>query len=545
MGQSGKGVDTLMKTMSKVNKIIGEIENNEGLQLKNADTKTVSQIVDIFLSNSKRIEEEQINLQGPNKEPHDYKFDIYEMERWKEQNNRSYNINYYHNIFSRRKFIGKFIVFFRRVIRRLLRFLIEPIITEQKDFNASVTASINALYNNEIVTQSFINKTNSDNRIDLIYRDCNNIKNKVAEIEEKGVNDITVLELIENTDDLKAKITELEKTLSDIHTYIKDMQSINEQELSETKGCIMNIQNELTDKQDLLVDKQTSLEMKINEVNSKMMYELNSLEMKFDNSELNFLRALKKNSSADDNVQCNKQENNSVTRAEEYKDSYSAIDYFKFENYFRGSRRTVKQAQNMYVEYFKNRNQILDLGCGRGEFLELMKENNINAVGIDAYEEFVEYCTINGFNAICADAISYVSNLVDNSVGGIFASQLIEHIDNSQLIQLCNDSYRKLLPGSYLVLETPNPTSLSIYTNAFYVDPSHNKPIHPKTLEYYLKQAGFNNIEIIYTEQSKVGYRLPLLDGEYVKNLKEFNDGINCITDVLFGSQDYAIIAQK
>jgi O-antigen chain-terminating methyltransferase len=96
-----------------------------------------------------------------------------------------------------------------------------------------------------------------------------------------------------------------------------------------------------------------------------------------------------------------------------------------------------------------------------------------------------------------------------------------------------------------VILETPNPTSLAIYTNWFYVDPSHNKPVHPLTLEYFLKQAGFSDIEVLYTEQSKPDFKIPELHVTGAENLEEFNNGMKVVSNVLFGSQDYAIIARK
>ena len=99
--------------------------------------------------------------------------------------------------------------------------------------------------------------------------------------------------------------------------------------------------------------------------------------------------------------------------------------------------------------------------------------------------------------------------------------------------------------GSYLVIETPNPTSLAIYTHAFYVDPSHVKPVHPLTMEYFLQKAGFKNIKIIYTDTSKINCHIPALRGEGIENLDEFNDVMSDVSSTLFGSQDYAIIARK
>jgi O-antigen chain-terminating methyltransferase len=107
-------------------------------------------------------------------------------------------------------------------------------------------------------------------------------------------------------------------------------------------------------------------------------------------------------------------------------------------------------------------------------------------------------------------------------------------------------SYKKLKSGAYLIAETPNPTMLSTFTNAFYIDPSHIKPIHPETMKFLLQYYGFKEINIKYCEESKINYQLPLLIGDqHIKNLKEFNDGINLLSSILFGYQDYAIIGKK
>lgn len=226
-------------------------------------------------------------------------------------------------------------------------------------------------------------------------------------------------------------------------------------------------------------------------------------------------------------------------------DIYEKIDYAHFENHFRGSVEATKNAQKAYLHYFEGKKNVVDLGCGRGEFLEVLKENNINAVGVDTYSAFVKECREKGLQVYNANAVDYIRELVPASIDGIFAAQLAEHLEAGKLVQLCNDAFEKLEDGGVLIFETPNPTCLSVFTNAFYIDPSHNKPVHPRTLEYVLKEAGFKDVEIIFTENSKIGYRLPLLNATGVANLSEFNDGINCLSDLIFGSQDYAIVARK
>lgn len=232
-------------------------------------------------------------------------------------------------------------------------------------------------------------------------------------------------------------------------------------------------------------------------------------------------------------------------QAELKKDIYSVIDYNKFEKYFRGTKEEIKNRQQQYIPYFAGKKKVLDLGCGRGEFLELLKENEINAIGVDAYKDFVEECLDKRLEAVHADARGYLESLEDETVDGIFAAQLVEHLSSYDLVEVCKQAYKKMKFGGTFVIETPNPTCLATYTNAFYIDPTHSKPVHPKMLEYILKEVGFTTVEIVYPDSSKVGYRLPLLNIAGVDNLCDINDSINLMSDLIFGSQDYAIIAKK
>lgn len=222
---------------------------------------------------------------------------------------------------------------------------------------------------------------------------------------------------------------------------------------------------------------------------------------------------------------------------------YDSIDYFDFENHFRGSIENIKNAQKFYLKYFADKKNVLDIGCGRGEFLALLKENGISAKGIDIYEPYVDYCRMNGLEAVCGDGTKYLSDA--DGIDGIFVGQVVEHLEPESIIRLCNTAYEKLPSGGCIVIETPNPTSLAIYTNAFYIDPSHVKPVHPLTMKYFLEKAGFRNIEIIYTENSRPQDTIPPLAVAGSDNIEEFNLAMKKVSDVLFGSQDYAIIAVK
>lgn len=226
-------------------------------------------------------------------------------------------------------------------------------------------------------------------------------------------------------------------------------------------------------------------------------------------------------------------------------DVYASIDYAAFEDHFRGSRAQIQQGQRQYVPYFLGRSNVVDLGCGRGEFLELLRENGVDARGVDLYAPFVTYCTQLGLNVQHAEAISFLRQAADNSLGGLFAAQLIEHLPPDQLTTLCQQAYRALQPGGTLVLETPNPCSLFIYTHAFYIDPSHQRPVHPETMAFLLRQAGFEDIERIHPESSRVPYALPPVLSEAEPNREAINEGFQLLSEQLFGCQDYAIVARK
>lgn len=238
-----------------------------------------------------------------------------------------------------------------------------------------------------------------------------------------------------------------------------------------------------------------------------------------------------------------------VTKSEDIKsvshssNNYYSIDYFEFENRFRGSREHVKEVQRIYLPYFKNRKNVVDLGCGRGEFIELLKENNVGVRGIDLYEPYVEYCKMINLPVELDDCNTFLQK--QESVDGIYVGQVVEHLTIEEIIALCKTAYQKLEDGAYLILETPNPKSLAIYTESFYKDPSHNKPVHPETLKYLIEKEGFSDVTIKYTESSRLPYSIPRLSEKVGVDLNDFDDAMHKIEELLYGSQDYAIIARK
>lgn len=215
--------------------------------------------------------------------------------------------------------------------------------------------------------------------------------------------------------------------------------------------------------------------------------------------------------------------------------------YMEFENRFRGSREVIKEMQKIFLPYFVDREgEVVEIGCGRGEFLELLYQNKVNAVGVEINDEFVSYCFTRGLNVKKNDALTFLSEVEDTSLAGVFISQVVEHLDFDYLLATMSLIYRKLRPGNHLVIETPNCEALEVY-RTFYLDPTHTKPIPFETLRFYLEKIGFTKIERIENEFSKNRSEL------FVNQVNEESSRENFanLNKIIYGSKDYILIATK
>ena len=221
-----------------------------------------------------------------------------------------------------------------------------------------------------------------------------------------------------------------------------------------------------------------------------------------------------------------------------------AFDYAGFEERFRGSEEEIKERQRIYVPYFEGQDCVVDVGCGRGEFLELMRESGIKARGVDLDLDMVLLCQEKGLDVSGGDAFVYLRALPDDSLGGVFASQVIEHLHPQRVIELVNLCHRKLGPGGMLILETPNPKCLMVFADTFYKDPSHVQPAHPDTMQFLFEALNFQQVELRFLGPVDPSMRIPFLQAPGA-DLERFNEGIDRLNTLLFGFQDYAMIGRK
>src|SRR6266511_3777067 len=210
-------------------------------------------------------------------------------------------------------------------------------------------------------------------------------------------------------------------------------------------------------------------------------------------------------------------------------------DYFAFEVRMRGDSAEIRDRQQVYVDDFRRSAPVLDLGCGRGEFLSLLREAGVEARGVDADADMVAYARGEGLDVEQADAVAALEALVDESLGGIFAAQLLEHLPPPTLLRLLELSAAKLRPGGLFVAETINPLSPLALRN-YFADLTHAQPLVAETRELLLRQAGFSSVEKRFLNEPDRKLTEPP-DPVIAANVRRLNE-------LLFAPLDYALVAR-
>lgn len=210
-------------------------------------------------------------------------------------------------------------------------------------------------------------------------------------------------------------------------------------------------------------------------------------------------------------------------------------DYFGFEARMRGSTTAVRERQRPYVDDFRAASPVLDIGCGRGEFLVLLREAGVDARGVDADADMVAYAQGEGLDVAQADAMAHLESLPDGSLGGVFAAQLVEHLPPATLVRLLELTAAKLRPGGLFVAETINPLS-PLALRSYFADLTHAQPLVPETLVLLAEQAGFREVETRFLNEPEEKLAVPD-DPLIAGNVRRLNE-------LLFGPLDYAIVAR-
>ena len=210
--------------------------------------------------------------------------------------------------------------------------------------------------------------------------------------------------------------------------------------------------------------------------------------------------------------------------------------YRAFEEKFRGPRGLIQQRLEVYLPFVQPvcaaypEALVLDLGCGRGEWLELLQKNGIAALGVDLDTGMLEACQQINLKVQCQDALESLKQLQDGSASVVSAFHLVEHLPFDRVKDLVAECHRVLKPGGLLIMETPNPENFMVATHNFYLDPTHLRPIPPDLLAFVPEYLGYESVKILRLQETAGVKTHPNLS----------------MLDVLTGaSPDYAVVAQK
>ncbi len=420
-------------------------------------------------------------------------------------------------ITSHRPVVGKFLIRGRELVHGEVRRYVDPIFWKQTEFNGSTVRILNdttgklSYYNNKIEQL----RSEIDSRIEQLGPEFDN---KIEQLRPEFDNKIEQLR-----PELENKIEQLRP----------EFDNKIEQLRPEFEDKIEQLRPEFEDKiEQLKSEIQSSIKA---EVNSR----ISSMELDIENKA--WLASM-----LDDKI-----EGEHKDKKIEAPDSMALdINYFRFEEQFRGSREDIKQRQSNFINYFIGCSNVLDIGCGRGEFLELSKDHGIGAKGVDIDDTMVDYCLSKGLNVVKDEAISYLEKLDDKSLDGIFIDQVVEHLEPDYLIKLLALCYQKLKYSHYIVIETVNPLSLFSFAN-FYIDLTHTKPVHPETLKFLLNSSGFRDSDTKFIspvpEHSRLK-QIPIhneMQDISISFIETYNQNIDMLNNVLYGPQDYAVIGKK
>jgi O-antigen chain-terminating methyltransferase len=239
-------------------------------------------------------------------------------------------------------------------------------------------------------------------------------------------------------------------------------------------------------------------------------------------------------------------------------DGTADVAYVAFEDEFRGSEESVQHRLRDYVPVFAGCADVLDVGCGRGEFLALLRAEGVTARGIDLNGEMIAAARARGLDAVRADALGFLASIPAGSLGGLIATQVIEHLEPAYLMRLLHAAQRSLRPGAPIVLETINPACWLAFFSSYIRDLTHVRPVHPETLQYLLRAAGFAGVSLRYSAPVPDNVRLKFVELPHELSASAepaaralagaaqvANSNAAILNSLLFTYQDYAAVGRR
>lgn len=377
------------------------------------------------------------------------------------------------SISSHRKLVGPALVFGKKAVRKLLKWYVDGRWTRQSDFNGAVTRTATDLARLSRSAQGQIAE----------------LKSEMAERENKLVERLTALE--------SSHEAEIARLRHDVAVLVEHVRG--------EFGPIAQAVSAMREEQTYLASRVS----KLGQVQSSTFNVQGSID-NLKPQTLNLEPSPSPSPSAD-------------------------IDYVLFENRFRGSREGILGHFAQFVPYFEasfeGRGRVLDIGCGRGEMIELLQARGVDVLGVDLDAGMVAFCADRGLPVVHADAIAYLQDQPDASLGGIFMSQVIEHLTTAQWAHFLDVARQKLRTGGCLIIETINPGSFFAMAHSFYKDLTHVRPVHPETLKFVAETKGYRETGILWLSTHPA--------------VEKATDETRALAETVFGHMDYALVAHR
>jgi O-antigen chain-terminating methyltransferase len=482
------------------------------------------------------------------------------------QMNLNYDLKYSIPILSHRKVMGPVIILAKKILRKLTNPYIKLIFREQVEFNAATTRVINQL------SDRLAGMEGQNNNLVKNYQDLADKVNLWNTELKKELN-----QLRQEHDQLLDKVnlwnTELKKELNQLrqeHDQLLDKVNLWNGELRQAYANIQQEHTELAKHHQELFNKVDLWNAEIRQHHQHLVDRVDTWNEGF-REEIVQLRERhitlyhKYTALQQENVLLKRRLDTILSELRQktsldpetihslsiHQERLMDHAYFLFEHTYRGLPEEIKERFRVYLPYLSNVSDILDIGCGRGEFLELMREQGISAKGIDVSEDMIYYCRQKQLSVEQREALEYLSSTPDNSLGGIFVAQLLEHLPVSTLQRFIKLCYQKMRPGAIFIAETINPLSLVAAIRNFYLDLSHIRPLHPEAFRFLIESLGFREVQVIFLSPfppELILQKLASLNGggkEVQRLIEVLNRNIDQLNELIYGYQDYAVIAKR
>lgn len=214
--------------------------------------------------------------------------------------------------------------------------------------------------------------------------------------------------------------------------------------------------------------------------------------------------------------------------------------YVAIENHFRGTRALVAERQENYLpllpQVISSTAPLIDLGCGRGEWLQVLSSRGVPAMGVDANSVCIAECLEQGLAVEQVDLLTFLRDRPDSSVGSYTLFQVLEHLPFGELVEAVREMRRTLVPGGRLIAEVPNAKNLRVAAGTFWIDPTHQRPLYPDLLTFLASEVGFTQVEGVYANDSSPNLDLTgIPEGARV--------AIERMLETVDTAQDFALVA--